>query len=86
MEVAIPNEQGVVLGLRKSHHQGTIYAYNSRFGPAVPQRSALKGAHAVARGVFWVSFSRLSRMHYLPGFPLKGGTKGDIKGGLKGGH
>ena len=81
MEVAVSAEQGVMLALIKSHHQGPF-----TLATAVPQGSALKGAHGVARGVFWGSFSRVPRMHCFPGFPLKGGIKGDIKGGLKGGH
>ena len=73
MEVAVPVEQGVVLALTKSHHQGPFL-----FAPVTSDQRC----HNVARGVFWGSFSHVLGMHCFPGFPLKGG----IEGGLKGGH
>ena len=81
MEVALPVEQGVVLALTKSHHQGLFplapITSDQRCHKGLPLRVPM----VLPRGVFWGLFSRVPWMHCFPGFPLKGGVKGDTKGG-----
>ena len=85
MEVAIPAKQGVVLALRRPHHQGPLtlptVAFDQRCHKGLPLRVPMMLPEECFGGRFSVCWNAL-----FPGFPLKGGIKGGIKGDIKDGH
>ena len=86
MEVAVPAEQGVVLALRRSHHQGPFtlatVAFDQRCHKGLPLRVPMISPEECFGGRFSVCLECI----VFQGLRLRAALKGDIKGDIKGGH
>ena len=75
-----PAEQGVVLALRSSHHQGPFTLATVAFDQRCHKGLPLRVPMMLPEECFGGSSFRVPGMQCFPGFPLKGGIKGDMKG------
>ena len=94
MEVAFPAEQGVVIALRKSHHQGPFTLATVTFDQRCHKGLPLRVPMALPEDRFGGRFTVCLECIVCQGFRLRAALRAtlradlraDIKGGLKGGQ
>ena len=90
MEVAIPTEQGVVLALRKSHHQGpftlTTVAFDQRCHKGLPLRVPMVLPEECFGGQFPVCLECIIFQGFRLRAALRATLRADLRARSKGGQ